>query len=112
MTRAAADSPAAKLPSVLYWLAFGTFALATDTFMIAALLPDIAAEFGIHTGMVGYLVMGFAFSYAIAAPIMATLAGRMNRRTVLLLSLGAFVAACIASALAPSFGALAGAAAE
>jgi len=99
-------SPAAKLPGVLYWLAFGTFALATDTFMIAGLLPAISAEFGIHPGAGGYVLMGFALSYAIAAPIAATLAGRMDRRAVLLLALTAFIAACIASALAPSFGAL------
>jgi len=95
-------SPAAKLPGVLYWLAFGTFALATDTFMIAGLLPAISAEFGIHPGAGGYVLMGFALSYAIAAPIAATLAGRMDRRAVLLLALTAFIAACIASALGAS----------
>jgi predicted MFS family arabinose efflux permease len=99
---AAASSPA-KLPGVLYWLAFGTFALATDTFMIAGLLPAIAAEFQIHPGTGGYVLMSFSLSYAIAAPIAATLAGRMDRRTVMLLALVAFIAACIASALAPDF---------
>lgn len=105
MTATTAPAPA-RIPRLIYWLAFGTFALATDTFMIAGLLPAIAAEFGIHTGTAGYLVLGFAFSYAIAAPVMAALTGRVDRRTVLLLSLGAFIAACIASALAPEFGVL------
>jgi MFS transporter, DHA1 family, inner membrane transport protein len=103
---AAAPASSAKLPGVLYWLAFGTFALSTDSFLIAGLLPDIAREFDIHPGTAGYLLMGFAFAYAIAAPIMATLYGRMDRRAVMLLGLGGFVVLCAAAALAPSYGAL------
>lgn len=95
-----------RLPGVLYWLAFGTFALATDTFMIAGLLPAIAAEFGVHPGAGGFVLTGFALSYAIAAPVMATLTGRVDRRTVLLASLVAFIAAAVASALAPAFATL------
>jgi predicted MFS family arabinose efflux permease len=104
--RSTASVSANKLPGVLYWLAFGTFALATDTFMIAGLLPAIAAEFDVHPGAGGYVLTGFALSYAIAAPIMATLTGRADRRTVLLASLVAFIAAAVASALAPAFGIL------
>lgn len=106
MTSTSSAASGAKLPGVLYWLAFGTFALSTDSFLIAGLLPDIAAEYGIHAGTAGYLLMGFALAYAIAAPIMATLYGRIDRRAVMLLGLGGFVVLCVAAALAPSFGAL------
>lgn len=97
---------AGRLPGILYWLAFGTFALATDSFLIAGLLPGIAREFAIHPGTAGYLLMGFALAYAVAAPVAAAITGRWDRRAVLLLSLAAFVAACIAAALVPSFAAL------
>lgn len=102
------STPAAapRLPSILYWLAFGTFALATDAFLIAGLLPGIAREFAIHPGTAGYLLMGFALTYAVAAPVAATITGRWDRRLVLLLSLAVFVAGCIAAALAPGFEAL------
>ncbi len=95
---------AKKLPAILYWLAFGTFALATDSFLIAGILPGIAAEFDVSLGTAGFLLMGFALAYGVAAPAMATLTGRVDRRTIMLLSLGVFVLACIAAALAPSFG--------
>lgn len=95
-----------KVPAVLYWLAFGTFALATDAFLIAGLLPGIAREFAIHPGTAGYLLMGFALTYAVAAPVAATITGRWDRRLVLLLSLAVFVAGCVAAAFAPGFEAL------
>jgi predicted MFS family arabinose efflux permease len=102
--RSAAAPSSKKLPGILYWLAFGTFALATDSFLIAGILPGIAAEFGVGMGTAGFLLMGFALAYGIAAPVMATLTGRVDRRTVMLLSLGVFALACVAAALAPSFG--------
>ena len=34
----------------LYWLALGTFAVGTESFMIAGLLPDMAAD--LHTSIV------------------------------------------------------------
>jgi predicted MFS family arabinose efflux permease len=92
-----------KHPRILYWLAFGTFALATDSFLIAGILPGIADEFDVSLGTAGFLLMGFALAYGVAAPVMATLTGRVDRRTVMLSSLGVFVLACIAAALAPSF---------
>jgi predicted MFS family arabinose efflux permease len=95
-----------KLPAILYWLAFGTFALATDAFLIAGLLPGIAREFSIHPSTAGYLLMGFALTYAVAAPVAATITGRWDRRLVLVLSLAVFIAGCVAAAFAPSFEAL------
>ncbi|MCW5774567.1 MAG: hypothetical protein KIT16_23185 [Rhodospirillaceae bacterium] len=65
MTARIRSAAPARLPGVLYWLAFGVFAVATDSFLIAGILPDIAAEFRVHTGTAGYLLMGFALSYAV-----------------------------------------------
>ena len=95
-----------QMPAVLYWLAFGTFALATDSFLIAGLLPGIAREYALHPGIAGYLLTGFALTYAVAAPVAAAITGRWDRRLVLLLSLSVFISGCIAAALAPSFAAL------
>ena len=101
-----ATATGGRLPAILYWLAFGTFALATDAFLIAGLLPGIAREFAIHPGTAGYLLMGFALTYAVAAPVAATITGRWDRRLVLLLSLAVFVAGCVVAAFAPGFEAL------
>jgi len=46
----------------LYWLALGTFAVGTESVMIAGLLPDMAAD--LHTSIVatGQLMMVFALA--------------------------------------------------
>src|SRR5258708_19832146 len=66
----------------LYWLALGTFAVGTESFMIAGLLPDMAAD--LHTSIVatGQLVTVFALAYAFSSPVMAALTGGLHRRTL------------------------------
>ena len=76
----------------LYWLALGTFAVGTESFMIAGLLPDIATD--LHTSIVatGQLVTVFALAYALSSPVLTALTGAFHRRT-LILSLSAFTVA-------------------
>ena len=79
----------------LYWLALGTFAVGTESFMIAGLLPDIATD--LHTSIVatGQLVTVFALAYALSSPILTALTGAFHRRTLMILSLSAFTVANI-----------------
>ena len=79
----------------LYWLAIGAFAVATDGFMIAPLLPNISTDLSVSIGAAGLLVTVFAFAYAISSPILTTLTGNLNRRTLLIVSLAIFSAANI-----------------
>ena len=66
----------------LYWLALGTFAVGTESFMIAGLLPDMAAD--LHTSIVatGQLVTVFALANTLSSPVMAALTGGLHRRTL------------------------------
>jgi predicted MFS family arabinose efflux permease len=77
----------------LYWLALGTFAVGTESFMIAGLLPDMAAD--LHTSIVatGQLVTVFALAYAFSSPILTALTGAFNRRSLMIASLSAFALA-------------------
>ncbi|CAN7161933.1 MFS transporter [Caballeronia sp. LjRoot29] len=77
----------------LYWLALGTFAVGTESFMIAGLLPDMAAD--LHTSIVatGQLVTVFALAYAFSSPVLTALTGGFHRRTLMILSLSAFTLA-------------------
>lgn len=77
----------------LYWLALGTFAVGTESFMIAGLLPDMAAD--LHTSIVatGQLVTVFALAYAFSSPVLTALTGGLHRRTMMILSLSAFTLA-------------------
>jgi predicted MFS family arabinose efflux permease len=94
------------MPLTLYWLAFGMFALGTESFLVAGLLPTIAEEFGVSLATSGHLLTWFALTYAVGAPIMATLTARFDRRKVLLVSLSVFTLSNLAAAFAPSYGVL------
>ena len=81
----------------LIWLALGTFAIGAEGFAISSLLPGIAAETGVSMAQSGYLVFAYAIAYAIGAPVLASLTGASDRRSVLaagalVFGLGAFAA--------------------
>jgi MFS transporter, DHA1 family, inner membrane transport protein len=84
-------------------LALGMFALGTDAFIVAGVLPVIAQETGVTEGLVGQLVTVFSLTYGLGAPIFAALIGRWPRHRVLMGALGLLGLANLASALAPSF---------
>ncbi|MFF6997868.1 MFS transporter [Streptomyces sp. NPDC008313] len=91
---------------VLPLLAVGAFAIGTDTFVVAGVLPEVAD--GLDSGLadVGWVSTAFALTYAVLAPVLGALTGRAGRRTVLVVSLVVFALGNAASALAPSLGAL------
>ncbi|WP_144107782.1 MFS transporter [Paraburkholderia sp. BCC1886] len=93
--------PAALTP--LYWLALGTFAVGTESFMIAGLLPDMAAD--LHTTIVasGQLVTVFALAYALSSPVLTALTGALQRRALLIGSLAFFAAANLLAFAAHSY---------
>lgn len=83
-------------------LALGSFAMGTDSFVLAGILPQIAH--GLHTpaGDAGQVITTFALTYAFAAPLLATVTSRLPRKPLMVLALAVFVAANLGSALAPS----------
>ncbi|WP_152362736.1 MFS transporter [Microlunatus speluncae] len=91
----------------LYLLAAGTFTIGTTAYLITSLLPAISAELGVSQAVAGQLSTTFALAYAISAPIVATVTGRWNRRTLLVVALLTTVAGNLISAAAPSFAILA-----
>ena len=57
----------------LTWLALGTFATGTESFMIAALLPGLARDLSVTLTAAGQLVTVFALTYAISSPVLSAL---------------------------------------
>jgi DHA1 family inner membrane transport protein len=51
-------------------LAFGTFAVGTDAFVVAGVLPSISSTLAVSAASAGQLVTVFSLAYAIAAPIL------------------------------------------
>jgi len=93
----------------LYWLAAGTFAVGTEAFMIAALLPKIASDVSVSLPAAGQLVTIFALAYAVSSPVLTALTGGFDRRKVLILAMTAFAASNLVAASASSYWSLAGA---
>ncbi|WP_030674272.1 MFS transporter [Streptomyces sp. NRRL B-1347] len=84
-------------------LAAATFAVGTDSYVIAGLLPAIAADLGVSTPAAGQLVTVFALTMALSAPVMGALTSALDRRTALLIALSVFVAGNVVTALATSY---------
>ncbi|MFC9897555.1 MFS transporter [Nocardia sp. NPDC127579] len=91
---------------ILPVLAVGAFAVGTDTFVVAGVLPSVAASLEISIATAGWISSLFALVYAVMAPVLGALTGRMDRRKVMLISLLGFGVGNIASACAPTIGTL------
>ena len=87
----------------LITLALGMFALGTDSFVIAGVLPEIARSFQVSIGAAGQLTTVYALSYAVLSPAAAALFAHIDRKKVMLAGLGIFIVANLATASAPSF---------
>ncbi|WP_116380760.1 MFS transporter [Cupriavidus taiwanensis] len=81
-------------------LALGMFALGTDNFVIAGILPSVAASLHTSVSTAGLMVTFYALTYAVAAPVMAAVAGGLPRKLLLVAALGIFVVGNAVSALA------------
>ncbi|WP_332305491.1 MFS transporter [Rhizobium sp. GR12] len=84
-------------------LAAGGFGIGTGEFAIMGLLPDVATTYGVTVPQAGYVITAYALGVVIGAPIIAVLAARMTRRTLLLGLMGLFALGNILSAVAPDF---------
>ncbi|MFC5187530.1 MFS transporter [Actinomadura harenae] len=85
-------------------LAAGVFAIGTDSFVIAGVLPGAADSLGVSVGTAGWLITAYAFTYAILGPVMAALTATWPRRTVFLAGLAIFTAGNLITAFVPVFG--------
>ncbi|MGY3519674.1 Cmx/CmrA family chloramphenicol efflux MFS transporter [Micromonospora sp. PTRAS2] len=94
------------MPIVIYILGLAVFAQGTSEFMLAGLIPDIAADLRVSVPAAGTLTSTFAAGMIIGAPLMAVLSLRWPRRWALLVFLTAFIAAHVVGAVTGSFGVL------
>jgi predicted MFS family arabinose efflux permease len=90
----------------LIWLTVGAFAIGTEGFMIAGLLPALARDLSVGLPAAGHLVTAFSLAYAIGAPVMAVLTAGLERRRLLAVAMGGFTLANLLAALAPGYAGL------
>lgn len=95
--------------AALVWLTLGAFAIGTEGFMIAGLLPALAHDLDVGLPAAGHLVTAFSLAYAIGAPVLTVLTAGLERKRLLALAMGGFAVANVAAALAPGYVGLLGA---
>jgi predicted MFS family arabinose efflux permease len=83
-------------------LAVGLFAVGTNAFVIAGLLPDIAADFGVTAHEVSYSITFYSIVVAVGAPVLSILLPRMSRTRLMALGLLVFTLGTVVAALAPT----------
>src|SRR3954453_23956682 len=74
----------------LVLLALALFVAATNAFVIAGLLPDIAAELGTTPSGVSYSITSYALVVAIASPVVSIALARVSRTLLMTAGLGVF----------------------
>lgn len=84
-------------------VALSTFTVVTAEMMPVGLLPSIAADLAVNTGLAGMSLTITGVLAAIVAPLTPVIAGRGDRRTLLVGFLALLTLADIGSALSTSF---------
>ncbi|WP_159952912.1 MFS transporter [Rhizobium sp. 18065] len=84
-------------------LAAGGFGIGTGEFVIMGLLPEVATTYQVSVPDAGNVISAYALGVVIGAPIIAALAAKLPRKTLLLMLMGLFAIGNFASAMAPGF---------
>ena len=92
------------MDSRLLVLAIGMFALGTDSYVVAGVLPEISRAFDVSIGAAGQMTTVYSVTFALLSPTIAATAASVPRKSLLLAGAAIFVLANLATAVAPSFG--------
>ncbi|MEW2359278.1 MFS transporter [Spirillospora sp. NPDC029432] len=95
-----------RTPAWLLALTLTTFTFSTDDYVVAGVLPGIAADLRVTESAAGQLVTVFSLTFALASPVLAVLTATWPRRRLLTGALLVFIAANLAVPLAGGYTAL------
>ena len=91
------------MPLALVALFAAAFAIGTTEFVIAGILPAVAADLHISIPTAGNLVSLYALGVAVGGPMLALWTGHYSRKRLLLVYVAIFTAGHVLCALAPSY---------
>ncbi|MGO4343265.1 MFS transporter [Pedococcus sp. 2YAF34] len=91
------------MPIALLALALGGFGIGLTEFVIAGLLPQVAADFAVDEATAGWLISGYALSVAVGAIGLTAAVTRFNRKHVLTALMVLFIAGNLVSAVAGTY---------
>ncbi|MBH1937208.1 MFS transporter [Streptomyces sp. AV19] len=84
-------------------LGFGVFAVATNEFVLAGMLPHLEDSLHVSTAAAGQVVTVYALACAILGPVFATATAAWSRRVVLLSAALVYLVGTIGAAVAPNY---------
>lgn len=88
----------------VYVLALISFLVGTSNYIISGILDRIAETLGTSVAAAGQLITVYSLAYAVGTPILMALTAKMDRRKLLLYSLGLFIAANLLTFILSGFG--------
>jgi predicted MFS family arabinose efflux permease len=84
-------------------LALSAFAIGSTEFISVGVMPLIIKTFGISLSTAGLTVSIYAAGVTVGAPVLTSLTGRFERKTLLLAVMVTFIIGNLITAMAPSF---------
>lgn len=84
-------------------LAVGGFGIGTGEFAMMGLMPEVGTNLAVSEPEVGHLISAYALGVVVGAPLLAILAARMARKTLLLMLMLMFAAGNFASVAVPGY---------
>ncbi|GAA2827816.1 multidrug resistance protein [Aminobacter aminovorans] len=91
------------MPLAIFALTIAAYAIGTTEFVIVGLLPTVAQDLDITLPLAGLIVSVYALGVTFGAPVLTALAGRIDRKPLLLGLMALFVVGNTAAALSPSY---------
>lgn len=92
-----------KNNTIIYILALAVFLIGTIEYIITGVIEMIAVDLGVSTSKIGLLVTVFALAAAIVAPILIALTINVDRKKLLLITLGIFIVSNGLMFISPSY---------
>jgi DHA1 family inner membrane transport protein len=84
-------------------LAAGAFVMCTAEFVIAGLLPEVAADLGVGISTAGLLISGYAAAIVVGGPVFVVAGTRVPRTRLLVIAAAVFVAGNVLAALSGTY---------
>jgi len=88
----------------VYVLALISFLVGTSNYIISGILDQIAKTLETSIAAAGQLITVYSLAYAIATPVLMAFTAKMDRRKLLLYSLGLFIFANLLTFILPGMG--------
>jgi predicted MFS family arabinose efflux permease len=91
------------VPPAIWVLTVGSFAVGTDVYVIAGVLPELSRDLDVPISLAGQLVTVFAAAYALLAPISASVTRAWPLKAVLIGALAVFTVGNILTTMAHGY---------